>query len=40
MGVMALVFPMTEVNRFIGKCKRASKRGRDLPASLVAYYVM
>jgi hypothetical protein len=40
MGVMALVFPMAEVNRIIGECKRASKRVRDLPASLVAYYVI
>lgn len=40
MGVMALCFPLAEVRKVISECGRASKRVRDLPAPLVAYYVI
>jgi hypothetical protein len=40
MGVIALCFPLADVRRVIAECGRASKRVRDLPAPLVAYYVV
>lgn len=40
MGVIALCFPLAEVSRIIAECGRASQRVRDLPAPLVAYYVI
>jgi len=40
MGVIALCFPLEDVRRVIAECGRASKRVRDLPAPLVAYYVV
>ncbi len=40
MGVLALCFPMPEVQRIIKQCGKASRRVRDLPAAVVAFYVM
>lgn len=40
MGVMALCFPLADVCRIIAECGRQSKRVRDLPAPVVAYYVI
>src|SRR5690606_6280564 len=39
-GVLALCFPMTEIRRVIEECGKASKRVRDLPAEVIAYYVI
>lgn len=39
-GLMANCFPAAELQRIISKCGRASKRTRDLPAVVVAYYVI
>lgn len=39
-GVIALCFPLHEVQRIIEGCGKASKRVRDLPAAVVAYYVI
>lgn len=39
-GVLALCFPMLEVQRIIEECGKASRRVRDLPAPVVAFYVM
>jgi hypothetical protein len=40
MGVMALCFPLVDVRKIIAECGRAGRRMRDLPAPLVAYYVI
>lgn len=40
MGVLALCFPVAEVQRIIEQCGRASRRVRDLPAVVVVFYVL
>jgi len=40
MGVLAMCFPVAEVQRVIEQCGRASCRVRDLPAAVVVFYVM
>jgi hypothetical protein len=40
LGVMALCFPASAVEQAIEACGKASKRVRDLPATVVAYYVI
>jgi hypothetical protein len=40
MGVLALCYPLHSVQRIINDCGKASKRVRDLPAAVVAYYVI
>jgi hypothetical protein len=40
MGVLALCFPLHSVQRIIQECGKASRRVRDLPAAVVAYYVI
>jgi hypothetical protein len=39
-GLMAATFPALTLERIIGDCGRSSKRVRDLPAVVVAYYVI
>lgn len=39
-GLMATCFPAATLQRIIEDCGRASKRVRDLPAVVVAYYVI
>lgn len=39
-GLMAICFPAAEMQRIISACGKASKRIRDLPAVVVAYYVI
>lgn len=39
-GLMATCFPAADLERIISECGRASKRVRDLPAVVVAYYVI
>lgn len=39
-GVLALCFPLRDVQAVIDSCGRASRRIRDLPAAVVAYYVI
>lgn len=40
LGVIALCFPTLAVQQAIDACGKASKRVRDLPAAVVAYYVI
>lgn len=40
MGVLALCFPVPQVQAIIVECGKASTRIRDLPAVVVAFYVM
>ena len=40
LGLIALCFPLIEVQRAIDACDKASKRLRDLPAAVVAYYII
>jgi hypothetical protein len=40
LGVIAMCFPMEEMQKVIDRCGRANKRMRDLPAAVVAYYVI
>lgn len=40
LGVLALCFPAAEVQRIITQCGRASRRVRDLPAVVTAFYVI
>lgn len=40
LGVIALCFPAIAIQQAIDACGRASKRLRDLPAAVVAYYVI
>ena len=40
LGVIALCFPASAIQDAIDACDRASKRLRDLPATVVAYYVI
>lgn len=40
LGVIALCFPLMEVQRAIDACGKASRRLRDLPAAVVAYYII
>jgi len=40
MGVLALCFPVVDVQRIIEQCGKASRRVRDLPAVVVVFYVM
>lgn len=40
LGVIALCFPASAIQDAIDACGRASKRLRDLPATVVAYYVI
>lgn len=40
LGVIALCFPAIAVQEAIEACGKASKRVRDLPAAVVAYYVI
>ena len=39
-GVLALCFPMTEIQAILQRCGRASKRVRDLPAEVIVFYVI
>lgn len=39
-GLMASCFPAVELQRIIATCNKSSKRTRDLPAVVVAYYVI
>lgn len=40
LGVIALCFPISVVQEAINACQKASRRVRDLPAAVVAYYVI
>ncbi len=40
LGLIALCFPLIEVQRAIDACGKASMRLRDLPAAVVAYYII
>ncbi len=40
LGVLALCFPMTQVQAIIAECGKASQRVRDLPAPVVVFYVI
>lgn len=40
LGVIALCFPVVDVQRAIEACGKASRRVRDLPAAVVAYYII
>lgn len=40
LGVIALCFPIKAVQACIEACEKASRRVRDLPAAVVAYYVI
>jgi hypothetical protein len=39
-GILAQCYPAQQVQRIINECNRASRRVRDLPAALMAYYVI
>lgn len=39
-GALALCFPLRRVQNIIEECGRASRRVRDLPAAVAAYYVI
>jgi hypothetical protein len=39
-GVLALCFPIHEVQRIVAQCGKASQRIRDLPAEVVVFYVV
>ena len=40
LGVIASFFPLAKVREILQQTKRASERGRDLPAHVVVYYVI
>ena len=40
LGVLALCFPAHKIQAIIGDCGKASERIRDLPAAVVAFYVI
>jgi hypothetical protein len=40
MGVLALCFPLQRIKSIIAACDKEDKRVRDLPAALMAYYVI
>lgn len=40
LGVLALCFPMSQVQAIIAECGKASQRVRDLPAPVVVFYVI
>jgi hypothetical protein len=40
LGVLALCFPLPEIQQIIDSCGKASRRIRDLPAAVVAFYVI
>jgi hypothetical protein len=40
LGLIALCFPLVDIQRIINECGKASQRIRDLPAAVVAYYVI
>ena len=39
-GILALGFPLQEVQKIVAACDRTEKRLRDLPAALMVYYVI
>ena len=40
LGVLALCFPLPEIQQIINSCGKASQRIRDLPAAVVAFYII
>lgn len=40
LGLIALCFPLVDVQRAIDSCGKASRRLRDLPAAVVVYYII